>query len=107
MTQERRFTAAEMTKLAQSESAKWGFSPTFFALCQAARDAEVVERLRDLPLVIAADLFKSGSGELASHLRLHDASGRYLGGWCERAVADRIETHLTRAAAEAAAKEAK
>lgn len=54
--------------------------------------------LRPLAESIASDLFTNGQGEYASQLRLTSATGRYLGGWCEGAVRDRILDQLVEAA---------
>ena len=43
---------------------------------------------------IADDLFKSGFGSKAYKLALVTAEGRDLGGWCKRAVVDRIMKKL-------------
>lgn len=48
----------------------------------------------DLAALIAHELFTNGMGEKADTLRLTTADARYLGGWCEKAVADLIESHL-------------
>jgi ectoine hydroxylase-related dioxygenase (phytanoyl-CoA dioxygenase family) len=42
----------------------------------------------------AAYLFVNGSGQRAHRLVLQDRSGRDLGGWCQRAVANAIEREL-------------
>lgn len=49
---------------------------------------------------IAHNLFVNGAGQLATRLVMVDESGdepRDLGGWCEEAVADKIESVLEQA----------
>lgn len=49
---------------------------------------------RDLAKEIAADLFTNGLGQHARRLVLELENGHNGGGWCERAVVDRIRGHL-------------
>lgn len=52
---------------------------------------------RELAEAIARDLFTNGFRERATRLVLtDDENGKPLGGWCEKAVADRVEEFLKR-----------
>lgn len=54
-------------------------------------------RIRALAKRVARDLFRNGAGEHAARLVLTSEDGRELGGWCRKAVEDRLATALRRA----------
>lgn len=54
----------------------------------------MADKVRKIAVEIANELFTNGSGEHAKHLNLIMDGGRYVGGWCEAAVADIIERKI-------------
>ena len=54
----------------------------------------MADKVRKVAVEIANELFTNGSGEHARHLNLIMDGGRYVGGWCEAAVADIIERKI-------------
>jgi len=56
------------------------------------------EQIKRLAKKIAKDLFVAGNGVRAETLKLYTKDGKYLGGWCEMAVAYVIEKHVSKAA---------
>lgn len=55
------------------------------------------QQIKRLAEAIAADLFTNGSGDHADRLVMIDGAGRNLGGWSERAMANRIAKMLREA----------
>ena len=54
----------------------------------------MADKVRKVAVEIANELFTNGSGEHAKHLNLIMDGGRYVGRWCEEAVADIIERKI-------------
>jgi len=62
------------------------------ALC--VRPPETAALTRGVAEQIADDLFRNGSGQKAERLVLELSDGRNGGGWCRRAVVDRVNAKL-------------